>query len=93
MINWKGLGSKRPWPNRDAIPNLPRGTNKNHKTSDRIGGILVEIRIGHTLNTSKERYHHTSLSADLIPTCIIFEDKWGLIFAKLKHWACMRSMQ
>jgi hypothetical protein len=39
MMNWKGFGSKWPWPNFKVLSrHLTGGTEENHKTSIRIAG-------------------------------------------------------
>jgi hypothetical protein len=51
LINWKGFGSKRPWPNRDTIPACSWRLRKTTKISVRIADVLVEIRSHELLNT------------------------------------------
>jgi hypothetical protein len=39
MMDWKGFGRKRSWPNFNAVSwNLPEGTEENHKNSISIAG-------------------------------------------------------
>jgi hypothetical protein len=38
MMNWKGFGRKRSWPNRKVYRHLPGGTEENHEKPVMIAG-------------------------------------------------------
>jgi hypothetical protein len=43
MMNWKGCGKKRAWPNLRYYPSIFPGTEENHENSIRITGLQAEI--------------------------------------------------
>jgi hypothetical protein len=43
MMNWKGYGRKRSWPNFKVLFHLPGGTEENHENPVRIAGVQVQI--------------------------------------------------
>jgi hypothetical protein len=62
MIEGKGFGRKRPYPNRGTILTLAwRDRGKPRNPAVRIAGVLVEIRVDRLPVASGERYRYTDL--------------------------------
>jgi hypothetical protein len=65
MINGKGYGRKRLWPNGGIIPHLSGGTVEHEENLASVAGVLVNIRTKKLPNSSLEPYRYVNLLYNL----------------------------